>query len=163
MEAGIIKMVTSFIVDINAGKLAKYLRIMGYDTLLFREQDDSIMVKTALRDSRIILTKDGEILKRRLVSGGKIRAIHLQSDDSHQQALQVIALLHLDAECNAFSRCIECNALLLPVGKDEVHNMVPPHVFQTQNHYMRCPGCSRIYWKGTHWQAMCRQLKSLAV
>jgi len=151
----------SFIVDINAGKLAKYLRMMGYDTLLFRGQDDGIMVKVALQDNRIILTKDGEILKRKLITSGKIRAIHLISDEPEEQMLQVMRELHFNDECNAFSRCLECNSLLDPMTVEAVRELVPLHVYETQTQYMRCPDCHRIYWRGTHWQAMCRQLQAL--
>jgi len=153
----------SFIVDINAGKLAKYLRMMGYDTLLFREQDDGVMVKTALKENRVILTKDGEVLKRRLIIGGRIRAIHLVSDDPRQQVLQVLESLHLRDICSPFSRCLDCNTMLVPEARDSIREMVPPHVFKTQFHYMRCPDCSKIYWRGTHWQAMCRQIELLRI
>lgn len=152
---------TSFIVDINAGKLAKYLRIMGYDTLLFRDQDDGVMVKIALQDNRIILTKDLEILDRKLITGGRVRALHLTGDDPQEQILQVIDQFHLSNDVKPFSRCLECNALLVPRALDEVYDLVPPHVYETQTQYMQCPDCHRIYWRGTHWQAMCRQLQSL--
>ncbi len=150
----------AFIVDINAGKLAKLLRMMGYDTLLFREQDDGIMVKIALQENRIILTKDSEILERKLITGGSVRAIHLISDETQAQVLQVIAELHLP-ENVPFSRCLECNSLLVSETAETVRDRVPPHVYETQSQYMRCPDCHRVYWKGTHWQAMCCRLQSL--
>ena len=150
-----------FIVDVNAGKLARWLRLIGYDTLLFREQDDGVMVKIALRENRVILTKDSEILKRRLVTGGKIKVIHLESDVTKTQLQQVARTLHLDLQLNPFSRCLECNEPLVERGREDVRNLVPPHVYKTQTHYMQCPLCQRVYWRGTHWQAMCRQIKSL--
>ncbi len=148
-----------FIVDNNVGKLAKWLRMMGYDTLLFTEIDDGMMIKTALQQNRIILTKDTQIMKRRIVANGKLKVILVKGDDSKDQLRQIAGSLDLNYEFNPFSICLECNQLLLERTKEEVQDRVPPHVFETQNHYMECPSCRRIYWQGTHWQAMKRELE----
>ncbi len=147
-----------FIVDNNVGKLAKWLRIMGYDALLFTEEDDGKMVKLALAQNRIILTKDTQIMRRRLVTSGRLKAILIEDDDSKTQLQQVVEDLDLDYQFRPFSVCLECNQNLVERDKEEVRDLVPPYVFETQSLYMECPSCHRIYWRGTHWQAMNREL-----
>ena len=154
-------METKFIVDSNVGKLAKLLRIMGYDTLFFNGEDDSHMVATALAEGRVILTRDTQIMKRRLVTSGRLKAILIESDEPEQQMCQVINTLNLDCQFKPFTICLECNQPLVERSKEEVKDRVPPYVFRTQNQYMECPTCHRIYWRGTHWQAMTRKLEKL--
>ncbi len=147
-----------FIVDHNVGKLARWLRIMGYDTLFFNGSNDSSMVSTALNEERVILTRDTQIMKRRVVTSGRLSAIFIQSDYPEQQMCQVIEDLNLDCQFRPFAVCLECNQALLERSKQQVEERVPPYVFQTQSQYMECPVCHRIYWRGTHWQAMTRKL-----
>lgn len=147
-----------FIVDHNVGKLARWLRIMGYDTLFFNGSNDSSMVSTALNEERVILTRDTQIMKRRVVTSGRLSAIFIRSDEPEQQMCQVIEDLNLDCQFRPFAVCLECNQPLLERSKQQVEERVPPYVFQTQSQYMECPVCHRIYWRGTHWQAMTRKL-----
>ena len=148
-----------FIVDSNVGKLAKWLRIMGYDTLFFNGSDDADMITTALAEERVILTRDTQIVKRRVVASGQLRVVFIQSDKPERQMQQVINTLNLDCRFRPFAICLECNQLLLERSKQQVEDLVPPYVFQTQNQYMECPACHRIYWRGTHWQAMTKKLE----
>jgi hypothetical protein len=148
-----------FIVDNNVGKLAKWLRIMGYDALLFKDKDDGNMVKIALAENRVVLTKDTQVMKRRLVSNGKLKAILVEDDDPKMQLRQVVNALGLDYRSKPFSICIECNQSLERRDRDEVRDLVPPYVFKTQRQYMECPSCHRIYWQGTHWEAMSKELE----
>ncbi|MBC8511939.1 MAG: Mut7-C RNAse domain-containing protein [Dehalococcoidia bacterium] len=150
-----------FVVDNNVGKLAKWLRIMGYDALLFREKDDGEMIKIALSDNRVVLTKDTQIMQRRLITSGRLKAILIEDDDSKAQLRQVADALGLDYQLRPFSVCLECNESLVERDKDEVRDLVPPYVFKTQSQYMECPSCHRIYWQGTHWQAMSRELERM--
>jgi uncharacterized protein with PIN domain len=150
-----------FIVDINAGKLAHWLRMMGYDTVLFMEKDDGIMVKTALVQDRIILTRDREIFKRRLVTSGRVKAMLLWDSSAIEQVKAVVKAYYLDYNYRPFSLCLGCNSKLVQKDRAKVQHSVPPHVFQTQTTYMECPSCHRIYWKGTHWEAMSRQLAAM--
>ncbi len=150
-----------FIVDNNVGKLAKWLRIMGYDTLFFNGSDDSGLIATALAEDRVMLTRDTQIMKRRVVTSGQLKAILIQSDEPERQMRQVIDSLNLDWQFKPFTICLECNQPLVERSKQQVSNLVPPYVFQTQSQYMECPACHRIYWKGTHWQAMTKKLEKL--
>jgi len=150
-----------FIVDHNVGKLARWLRMMGYDTLLFTGGDDSRMVSRAAREGRVILTRDRGIMQRRLVTSGRLRAMLISSEEPPQQMRQVINTLKLDCRFQPFSRCLECNHPLAERSPEEVRELVPPYVFKTQSQYMACPACGRIYWRGTHWEAMTRMLNEL--
>ena len=152
----------SFLVDSNAGKLARWLRMMGYDALFFNNIDDSDLVDLAFKEGRVILTKDTQIMRRRLVANGQIKLILTQSDDPKEQLHQVVKELKLDCRLKQFTRCLECNQKLVPKSKEEVKELVPPYVFRTHTQYMQCPACLRVYWQGTHWQRMKKELEAFA-
>lgn len=151
----------SFIVDSNAGKLARWLRMLGYDTLFFRDIEDGQFVKLALKEGRVAVTRDTQIARRRVAVNGSLRVILARDDDPKKQLLQVMRELGLDWRGTEFTRCLECNRLLVPLSRDEVRGLVPPHVFRTQSRYMRCPVCGRVYWHGTHWRRMTQALEEI--
>ena len=146
-----------FIVDINVGRLAKWLRVMGYDALLEREADDAELVAEAQRQGRILLTRDSFLTQRKAITSGQVRVVLIQSDDIWSQLRQVVDALDLDFS-RGFSLCIECNAPLEPRHKAELQHRVPPHVYSTQEEFMECPACRKIYWRGTHWRNMLKEL-----
>jgi uncharacterized protein with PIN domain len=150
-----------FIADNNVGKLARWLRLIGYDTLLFKQKDDGQMIKIALSENRVILTKDAQFMKRRLVTNGKLKTIHIKQDDPKLQVQEVVETLNLNYHFKPFSLCLECNRALIARDKEEVKNLVPARVFETQTQYTQCPACHRIYWPGTHWQALDKKLQDL--
>lgn len=150
-----------FIADNNVSKLARWLRLIGYDTLLFREKDDGQMIKIALSENRVILTKDTQFIKRRLVTNGTLRTIHITQDDPKLQVQEVVRTLNLNYHFKPFSLCLECNQVLIARGKEDVKSLIPAHVFETQTQYTECSTCHRIYWPGTHWQAMVKKLQDL--
>lgn len=151
--------IPKFIVDLNVGKLSRWLRLMGYDTLFLPHLDDGDMIKLARSEQRILLTRDTQIMNWNIVSSGQAKVILLEGDVPREQLLQVVQRLNLSYEFNPFSRCLECNAILVPKTPQDIEGQVPPYVFKTQEKYMQCPDCHRIYWRGTHWQAMSRTLK----
>ncbi len=134
---------------------------MGYDSLLFRGNDDGQLIEIALREGRVVLTKDTQIMRRRVITSGKLKAILIEADDSELQLRQVVRRLALDYHFRPFSLCLECNQLLIPRVKEEVQDLVPPYVYRTQDKFMQCLACHRIYWRGTHWQAMSRNLSRM--
>ena len=152
----------TFIVDSNAGKLARWLRMMGYDTLFFSDIEDGHLVDMAMKEGRVVVTRDTQIAKRRVAANGSLKVILSRDDDPKQQLLQVLKELNLDCRQLQFTRCLECNQRLVSRSKEEVKDLVPPYVFRTQTQYMQCPSCSRIYWQGTHWQRMKRDLEEIA-
>jgi hypothetical protein len=149
-----------FIVDVNVGKLAKWLRILGYDALFINGLDDDELIRIAIDEGRVLLTKDTRILRRGVVYSGELKLVLIRDDDVRSQLRQVVRTLNLKLS-KPFSLCIECNQPLLPRTREEVKELVPPYVFQTQTQYMQCPSCQRIYWRGTHWQRMKRELERL--
>jgi uncharacterized protein len=150
-----------FIVDTNVGKLVKWLRVMGYDTVFFREQDDARIVSQALREERTILTRDTHLMEWGVIRTGRIIALLLQSDKPKEQLSEVVRTLALDVSSRSFTLCLACNQTLLPIEKPLVKDRVPPYVFRTQDTFMGCPLCHLLYWRGTHWHAMLQQLHRL--
>jgi uncharacterized protein with PIN domain len=144
---------TRFIADCNVGRLARWLRALGYDASFHTHIEDAALVREAAAESRVLLTRDRDLLKRRVIQSGSVRAILIRDDDVTAQLRQVFAELGLDIE-QSLTRCIECNAELEPRPADRVAERVPPFVRRTQTRYSECPGCGRIYWAGTHWQHM---------
>ena len=149
-----------FIVDRNVGKLTGWLRLMGYDTRFFDGDDDGELVAIAKTEGRVILSRDTHIMERRLITSGQIKAVLIDSDQPRRQIRQVIDTLGLDSRFKPFSLCLECNQPLVERAKDELKELVPPYVFKTQQQFRQCPACQRIYWRGTHWQAMTKKLES---
>ncbi len=151
-----------FIADNNVGKLARWLRLLGYDTELFSGNDDGDMIDTALAEDRIVLTRDTQIMKRRLVTRGCVATILLKDDNTEEQLERLIETLKLrEHRSRPFSICLECNQPLVKRNKRDVKDLVPVYVYQTQAEFTECPVCHRIYWRGTHWQAMKEKLKTL--
>jgi uncharacterized protein len=143
-----------FIADVMLGRLARWLRVLGYDTLYFSDMDDASLARRARAEDRILLTRDVELARRR-----GLRVLLLADDRVEAQLREVVRALHLSAE-EAFSRCLNCNAPLVELDRAQARDRVPPYVFATQTRFRRCPECSQIYWRGTHWAQMRAVLES---
>ena len=136
-----------FIVSKELGRLAKWLRILGFDSKFYREDNLSTLIILALREERLILTRNGSLSR---FPGPRV--VKITSDFVEKQIKQVIRQLKLKPKAKAmFSRCVICNLELKPVAKTKVKNKVPPYVAKTQNDFLSCAKCKRIYWQGTHW------------
>ncbi len=151
-----------FIADCNVGKLARWLRILGYDTLFVGHADDDTVLRIALKEGRVILTRDNHFLQRRVYATGQVKVVFLLSEVPMVQVAQVVRDLRLDWQSGQFSRCLECNVPLQSRAPEEVVDQVPPYVYHTQSAFAQCPGCGRIYWHGTHWQRMRQELQALS-
>jgi uncharacterized protein with PIN domain len=149
-----------FIVDHNVAKLARWLRMMGYDTTIFNESDDWQMIRTALAENRVIITRDTGVMKRRVITSGRLKALLVVGDDPQKQMQQVIKEFKLDNK-KSLTLCLECNAPLVPVDRESIKQRVPPYIYKMQTQFVECPICHRVYWQGTHWNAMKRTLKKL--
>jgi uncharacterized protein with PIN domain len=136
--------------------------MMGYDSVFFNGEDDSQMVKQALAEGRIILTRDTGMMRRRVISGGRVKATLIESEEPEKQMQQLIKAFDLKSQSRPFTLCLECNQPLEKRSLEEVTGRVPPYVYRTQTQYMECPKCHRIYWRGTHWEAMVRKMDRLA-
>ena len=130
------------------GRLTRWLRILGYDTVYAPDTDDRELLRRARAEDRVLLTADHALAARR---GAHTLLIKAQS--LADQLRQVRAELGPPPGLE-FSRCVACNGELAPADKSTLADRVPPHVFATQQHFTRCPNCGRIYWPGTHVERM---------
>jgi uncharacterized protein with PIN domain len=151
-----------FICDDNLGKLTKWLRTLGYDTLFFDPIEDGELVSKALRENRVVLSRDANLSRFKLKLGERLLLI--QSEKPLEQVKQVVEhfKLKIDKDLSAgskvglFSRCLICNQVLEKVEKEKIKDRLYPYVYQTQDNFMRCPVCDRIFWSATHVQKMTR-------
>jgi uncharacterized protein with PIN domain len=137
-----------FVVDSMLGSLARWLRISGYDADYESQRDDPELVRIARAEDRVLLTRDHALANRR-----GVRTLFVESQDLDEQLAQVTSVFPLLPEqCEA--RCPVCNTALIEASREEVEGEVPPYVLKHHRHFQRCPGCKRIYWRGTHWRNM---------
>ena len=139
----------SFIVDGMLGSLARWLRIAGFDSIYFRGMDDDLLLEETSCSSRIMLTRDRELYQRSQKLD--LRSIYLESEDTNAQLSHLKTELDLELSASN-SRCPRCNGLLKVTPKAEVEDMVPPESFNAFDEFWVCGGCSRAYWKGSHWE-----------
>ncbi|MFC2144746.1 Mut7-C RNAse domain-containing protein [Actinomycetota bacterium] len=149
-----------FIADIMVGKLARYLRIAGYDVAYFNDASDDFILKTAMEEDRIVLTRDTLMLKRRQFTNGNIKSVFISDDDLKKQLIQVRLELNISLGPD-LKRCLICNDPLVKVLKKDVRSKVPPYVYKTQDEFMHCKGCEKYYWRGTHYDYMVDFFKRL--
>lgn len=145
-----------FIADAHLGALARRLRMLGFDTLYCNDLGDAALVRLAIAEDRILLTRDRALLERRTLG----HACYLQSKDPDAQLLELIRGFDLCAALAPFSRCLVCNTPVEAVTADEAAPWVPQGVRERFSDYWRCSGCGRVYWPGSHWQAMCLRIRT---
>ena len=134
------------------GTLAKWLRILGYDTVFNPALDDHQLARLARAEGRVLLTRDRELAKRR-----GLRALLVAGEVLDDQIVQVVTEFDLVPD-RAYSRCPICNQPLLALDPATARAYVPLYVAQTQEQFSICPVCRRVYWRGTHWQHMKERL-----
>ncbi|MBM4123471.1 MAG: hypothetical protein FJ246_00715 [Nitrospira sp.] len=149
---------TVFFADSMLGRLARWLRILGYDTAYERVVPDRDVIDRVLRENRWLLTRDEDLAKRRVLRG---RHTLLTSDALEEQLRQLARELSLDLAIDPHraSRCAECNLTLGPIPHEEAVRLVPAFVSGQQAAFTSCAGCGRIYWPGTHWSDLLARLK----
>jgi uncharacterized protein with PIN domain len=135
-----------FIADSMLGKLAKWLRLAGLDVTYKNDIEDRVLIDQALSEDRIILTRDRNIKKRKIVK----KCLLLHSDHLEEQIRQFFETYRIRSTEGAFCRCIRCNILLADVDKRALKGKVPAYVFETNDKFKQCDSCKRIYWAGTH-------------
>ncbi len=140
-----------FIVDTMLGNLARWLRILGYDTLYDRRYEDWRILRIAEKENRIIITRDRGLHRRALNRGLKSILIEV---DNIAERLAYIALmtgirLYVDL---SKSRCPICNTQLIKISKEKVRDKVPPKVYKLHDDFWICPRCGKVYWIGSHWR-----------
>jgi uncharacterized protein with PIN domain/sulfur carrier protein ThiS len=146
-----------FILDVHLGKLAKRLRLLGFDTIYSNHFEDEQISVLAVKEKRIILTRDRGLLKRKTITHGYC----IRSKDPHEQLREVIGRFDLLKCIKPFSRCLQCNSSLVPAYKEEIMDRLPQKVKEKYSHFSRCPKCNKIYWLGSHWENMKKILDNL--
>lgn len=138
--------VTRFIADVHLGTLARYLRLLGFDTVWERDLTDQDIIDRSLREQRIILTRDRGILRNGRVS----HAYRLRTIDSQRQIEEVVRALHLSGAIRPYTRCMECNGAIRGASPVDVSGDVPPRVLKQYREFSKCTDCGRVYWAGSH-------------
>lgn len=140
----------AFVLDVHLGRLARYLRLLGFDTRWDAHADDAALAACSARERRVLLTRDRGLLKRSAVwMGGFVRATH-----PRRQLREVAARFELAAHVAPFTRCMVCNGELEAVPKCAVADQLPPHVAAHVAAFRRCRQCAQVYWQGSHVQRM---------
>ena len=139
-----------FFADAQLGRLARYLRLLGFDTLYENGIDDGELTRRAAAEQRIVLSRDRQLLMRREVTHG----CHIRLNDPDQQLPYVVARCDLVRAARPFSRCMECNAPIEKTDKATVSAQLDRLTRLYYDDFWRCTGCGRIYWKGSHYQGL---------
>ncbi|HSM92857.1 MAG TPA: Mut7-C RNAse domain-containing protein [Anaeromyxobacteraceae bacterium] len=146
-----------FVLDVHLGRLARHLRMLGFDARWSADADDATLAAASSAEHRILLTRDRGLLKRRAVTHGYC----VRASDPRRQLDEVLRRLDLLRAIAPFTRCLRCNGALLPVEKALVADRLPPRVRERQATFRRCDGCGRVYWPGTHHARMERLIAGL--
>jgi len=139
-----------FLADAHLGKLARHLRLLGFDTLYFNDAGDRRMAEISVQERRILLTRDRALLMRREISHG----CFLHALDPREQLEELLLRLDLFRLISPFSRCMVCNGCLARVEKEQVIEELPKRAGQFYTEFWRCSDCAKIYWKGSHYRQL---------
>jgi uncharacterized protein with PIN domain len=139
-----------FILDVHLGKLSKFLRLLGFDTYYDRNYSDDIIVSISVSEKRIILTHDRGLLKNSQIT----RGYWVRSQDPEEQLREIICRFDLRNNLRSFTRCMECNSLLIDTEKDDIVKNLLPKTKRYYQDFRKCPGCGRVYWEGSHYERM---------
>lgn len=146
-----------FVVDVHLGKLARLLRMLGFDALWRRDCTDPEILAIAQEEHRILLSRDRALLKSPRI----LRGMRIVSQHPEEQIAEVLLRLDLASQCRPFSRCMACNGLLLKTDKDRVLSRLPPRTRQRHDDFRICAGCQKIYWEGSHYTDMVSLVRRL--
>ena len=146
-----------FVADAHLGGLARLLRMAGFDTLYRNDYRDREIADTAIREGRIVLTRDRELLKLRGITHG----CYVRLLKPAQQFRDIVERLDLARSLRPFTLCMECNVPLRAIDKALVLDRLPPSVQAGCDRFTTCDHCGRVFWQGSHWRRMCAQLDEL--
>ncbi len=135
-----------FIADVMLGKLAKRMRLLGFDVLYDHAAGDNEIIRLSLEQDRVILTRDTGLATRPIAANH----LFIKSNFVKEQLHQVLATLQLDTAAEPLTRCSLCNEVLSPVSRHEVEDQVPEYVHEKHGSFYRCEKCEKIYWEGSH-------------
>ncbi|MGV0813743.1 Mut7-C RNAse domain-containing protein [Mycolicibacterium boenickei] len=146
-----------FVIDVNLGRLARLLRVLGFDVWWSSDADDHTLADISVEQQRILLTRDRGLLKRRAITHG----LFVHSQQPEEQTLEVLRRLDLRRRVAPFTRCVRCNGRLAAVTKEAVMDRLEPLTRRYYDEFSRCPDCERIYWAGTHFARLCSLVDGL--
>jgi uncharacterized protein with PIN domain len=146
-----------FAVDKMLGRLAKWLRILGYDTLFDPYVSSATIAEQAVKEQRIFITRDPKLTKH----SDPLSFFIVQSEDYRQQLREVVGHFNLDISSKLFTRCTLCNKEIVPVEKEMVRDRIPGKSALNFEKFYECPQCKRVYWGGTHTQNTEKRLKEI--
>jgi len=147
----------AFVADVHLGKLARHLRLLGFDVAYRNDLGDREIARIGLEESRVILTRDRRLLFNRRI----VHACLVRSDDPLTQTCEVLERYDLRDSIEPFHRCLKCNGAIDPVAKTEVLERLLPKTRKYYDSFYRCLSCGRVYWKGPHYENLLRQLERL--
>lgn len=139
------------------GKLAKWLKILGFDALFFSRIEDDELLARARDEERILLTKDTGLIQR----AQNVETLFLESDEWPEQVRQVLGHFGLREKVRPHTRCIDCNVTLKNLPKKNAKNLVSAFVFERADSFALCPVCGRVFWRGTHLEDMEKKIQAL--
>ena len=148
----------TFVADCMLGKLAKWLKILGFDVLYFSKVADKDLVDISRREDRLLLTRDTGLIER---TAKRPNRLFVRSDVLEDQIAQVLDDLWLWDDVRPNTRCIECNLPLKALARERARNLVTPFVLEHASSFAICPGCDRVFWQGTHYGDMERKIERL--
>jgi uncharacterized protein with PIN domain len=146
-----------FIVDCMLGKLAKWLKIFGFDAQFFSKIEDDELLAIAMKEGRILLTRDTGLIQR----AKDVETLFLESEEWQVQVRQVMEHFNLREKVAPHTRCIDCNVELKNLPKKNAKNLVSSFVFERTDSFALCPNCSRVFWRGTHFKDMEIQIQEI--
>ncbi|MCS7184836.1 MAG: Mut7-C RNAse domain-containing protein [bacterium] len=144
-----------FIADFMCCRLGRWLRLFGYDVIIYKEPSRKKLILLSLKELRTIITRDSKL------SNKAYSIIKLKSTDFREQ-LKEIKNYGIKIETNMlYSRCSICNGEIIDINKDDVYGKVPPYVYETNNEFYSCKECKKIYWSGSHRKLIEKELQNL--
>lgn len=146
-----------FVADVHLGTLARFLRLLGFDTHYGNGLDDAELAAITSSEKRILLTRDVGLLKRKAV----VRGQWLRSRDPEEQLAEIVEALQLKRAFRPFTRCMTCNGVLVAIARADVADLVPPRVYRRFRSFKQCRECQRVYWRGTHFVRLQRLVADL--
>ncbi|MBU1061690.1 MAG: Mut7-C RNAse domain-containing protein [Candidatus Omnitrophica bacterium] len=136
-----------FILTKELGRLTRWLRLLGYDTVYFDSDDMKLIFVTAFNESRIVITK-----RVKLTNMKHLKVVHVRGDLLKKQISEIKKKIRLRlSDKTLLTRCSECNEPVFKINKVSIRTLVPEYVFKTQKNFFQCPSCAKIFWKATHW------------
>jgi len=148
-----------FVLDCHLGKLAKYLRMTGFDSLYQKNYQDQEIAQISKQQKRILLTRDRDLLKRRIID----HAHYVHHTQPQKQFLEIIRHFDLRKQLKPFTRCIHCNGELIEVDKSRIEAQLEPRTRQYYQDFKQCQKCQQIYWQGSHYENMQKLIDSMSI